>query len=81
MFSIADINMLPYQTPEISNQALVFMRDVKMFASLTDISVKSAIFDNIPAGKWFGPRFCVPSNFLKNLISTTWDSFHGGASP
>ena len=26
-------------------------------------------------------RFFVPWNFLKNLISTIWDSFHGGASP
>ena len=25
-------NMLSYQTPGISNQALVFMRDVKMYA-------------------------------------------------
>ena len=29
--------MLPYQTPGILNQALVFMRDVKMFGSRTDI--------------------------------------------
>ena len=60
MFSTTDfshINMLPHQTPGISNQAQVFIRDVKMFASRTDILVKSAIFDNTPAGKWFGPRF------------------------
>ena len=39
--------MLPYQTPRISNQAVVFIRDVKMFESRTDILVlKSAIFDN-----------------------------------
>ena len=69
--------MLPYQTPGISNQALVFMRDVKMFASWTDIFVKSAIFDNTPAEKWFGPRIFVTWNFLQNLISTFWDSFHG----
>ena len=42
---------------------------------------KSAIFGNTPAGKWFGPRIVVPWNFLKNLISTIWDSFHVGASP
>ena len=52
MFSITDFShMLPYQTPGISNQALVFMRDVKMFASWMDILVKSAIFDNTPAKK------------------------------
>ena len=27
---VSHINMLPYQTPGISNQALVFMRDAKM---------------------------------------------------
>ena len=54
------MNMLPYQTPGISKQALVFMRDVKMFASWTSILVKSAIFDNTPAETWFGPRFFVP---------------------
>ena len=83
MFSTTDvshINMLPYQTPGVLNQALVFMRDVKMFASRTDILIKSAIFDNTPAKKWFGPRICVPWNFLKNLIPTIWDSFHDGAS-
>ena len=62
IFNITDvrhINMFPHQTPGISNQALVFMRDVKMFASRTDISVKSAIyFYNTPAEKWFRPRFC-----------------------
>ena len=73
--------MLSYQTPGISNQTLVFMRDVEMFASRTDILVKSAIFDNTPSEKGFGPRIVVPSNFLENLISTIWDSFHGGASP
>ena len=29
---VSHINMLPFQTPGISNQALVFMRDEKMFA-------------------------------------------------
>ena len=60
MFSITDFgHMLPYQTPGNSNQALVFMRDVKMFASRTAILVKSANFDNTHAEKWFGPRlFC-----------------------
>ena len=52
-----------------------------MFPLWTDILVKSAIFDNTPAEKWFGLRILVPWNFLKNLISTIWDSFHGGASP
>ena len=52
--------MLPYQTHGISNQVLVFMRDVKMFAPQTDILVKSAIFENNPAGKWFGLRIFVP---------------------
>ena len=83
MFSITDfshINMLAHQTPGISNQALGFMRDVKMFASRTDILVKSAIFDNTPAEKWFGPKGFVPWNFLKNPISTIWDRFDGGAS-
>ena len=45
-----------------------------MFASRTDILVKSAIFDNTPAEKWFSPRLFVPWNFLKKLIST----IHGG---
>ena len=78
IFSITDvshINMLPYQTPGISNQVLVFMRDMKMFASRMDILVKSAIFYNTPAEKWFGLRIFVPWNFLKNLISSIWDSF------
>ena len=75
------IDILPYQTPGISNQALVLMIDVKIFAKRTDIVAKSAIFDHIPAGKWFSSRICVPWNFLKNLISTIWDSFSGGASP
>ena len=52
--------MLPYQTPGISNKALVFMTDVKMFASRTESLLKSAMFDNTPAGKWFGPRIYVP---------------------
>ena len=53
-----------------------------MFTSRTDILAKSAIFDHTPVEKWFGPRIFVQSgNFLKNLISTIWDSFHGGASP
>ena len=57
-YRLYHINILPYQTPGISNQALVFMRDVKMFTSRTDILVKkSAIFYNTPAKKWFGPRF------------------------
>ena len=46
--------MLPYQTPGISNQALVFMRDVKMFASRTDMLVKGVIFDNTPAEFFLG---------------------------
>ena len=33
-------------TSGISNQALVFVRDVKIFTSQTDILVKSTIFDN-----------------------------------
>ena len=67
--------------PGISNQALVFMRDVKMFAERTDILAKSVILGNAPAEKWFGLRFVVPWDFLKNLFSTSWDSFHGGANP
>ena len=67
--------------PRISNQAVVFMRDVKKFASQTDISVKSAIFDNTPAERWFGLKMFVPLNFLENLISAIWDRFIGGASP
>ena len=62
MFCITDfshINMLPHQTPGISNQAQVFMRDVKIFASRTDILVKSATLYSTPAGKWSGPRFVV----------------------
>ena len=51
-----------------------------MFASRMDILVKSVIFDNTPAEKWFGPRFFVPWNFLKNLISTIWESFHYGVT-
>ena len=47
----------------------------------SDILAKKAIFDNTPAYKWFGPRICAPCNFLKNLIFTIWDSFHGGESP
>ena len=45
-----------------------------------DILAKSAIFDHTRAEKWLGPRMFVPWNFLTNLISTIWDSFHGGAS-
>ena len=67
--------MLPYlQTPGISNQALVFMRYENVL--VTDILAKSTIFDHTPVEKWFGPRIFVPWNFLKNLISTIWDSFH-----
>ena len=47
---------LSYQTPRISNQALVFMRNVSLFASWMDILSKSAISDNIPAKQRFGPR-------------------------
>ena len=43
--------MLSYQTPGISNQALVFMRDVKMIAKRTDVLAKSAIFDDTPVEK------------------------------
>ena len=57
---VSHINMLSYQTPGISNQALVFIRDVKMFAYQTDILAKSAICDNTPAGKWFGLTISVP---------------------
>ena len=73
--------MLSYKKRGISNQVLVFMRDVKIFVSQTDILAKSAIFDNTPVEKWFDPRIFVPWSFLKNLIPTIWDSFHGGASP
>ena len=73
--------MLPYQTPGISNQALQFSWDGKMFVSWTDIFAKRAIFDNTPADKWFNLRIFVPWNFLKYLISTVWDSFHGSESP
>ena len=52
--------MLPYHTPGISNQAIVFMRAVKIFASWMDILIKSASFDNTSAEKWFGPRIVVP---------------------
>ena len=73
--------MLPYETPGNSNQLQVFMRDVKKLASRTDILAKCAIFDNTPADEWFGPKVFVPWDFLKNIISTIWDSFHGGESP
>ena len=39
--------------PGISNQALVFKRDVKLFVSRTDILVQSFIFDHTPAEKLF----------------------------
>ena len=52
-----------------------------MFPSRTDISVKIVIFDSTPAEQSFGPRIVVPWNFLKNLISTIWDSVHGGERP
>ena len=84
MFSITDfshINIIPYQTPGISNQALIFMRDVKMFASRMDIGYKVQFLTTPLCKKWFGPRYFVPWIFLKNQISTIWDSFHGGASP
>ena len=57
------------------------MRNVKMFASWTDILVKSANFYDTPAEKQFAPRIVVPWNFLENPISTIWANFHGGASP
>ena len=81
MLVSSHINWLLYQTPGISNQALVFVRDIKMFTSRTDILAKSAIFDNTPAEKWFGPSIFASWNFLKDPISTLWDSFHGGESP
>ena len=40
---------VPYQTPRISNQALVFMRVVKNIMSQTDILVKSAILKMVPS--------------------------------
>ena len=49
MTDFSNINMLPHQTPGISNQALVFMTVVKMFTSRTNILVKSAIFNSTPA--------------------------------
>ena len=52
-------------------------RNVKEMRNLA----KSVIFGNTPEEKWFGPKIVVPWNFLKNRISTVWDSFHGGASP
>ena len=56
---VMHINICFYQTPGISNQALAFTRDVKMFASRTDILVKSAIFDNTPAKKMVrSENFC-----------------------
>ena len=51
IFSITDvshINMIPYQTPGNSNQALLFMRDVKIFASGTDILAKKIKFWTTP---------------------------------
>ena len=58
------------------------MRDVIMVSSRTDILVKRAIFNNTPVEKWFSPTIFVPTNYLKNLISTIWDSFfYGGLSP
>ena len=67
--------MLPYQTPawNFKPSSSFHERNVKMFASRTDILVKSVIFDNTPAGNGY--------RFLKNLISTIWDTFHGGAIP
>ena len=75
------INMPPHQTPGISNQALVFMTDVKMFAQRTDILVKSAIFNSNPAGKWFGPIMLYLETFWKPKFSTIWNRFHGGTRP
>ena len=73
--------MLPHQTPGISlNQALVFMRDVKIFASDGHFGKKSAIFDNTPVEKRFGPWIFCTVKLSENLISTIWDRFHGGAS-
>ena len=54
--------MLPCQTPKISNQALVFLRDVKMFASQMGHFGKKFNFYNNPVAKWFGSRICVPWN-------------------
>ena len=62
---VSHINMLPHQTPGISNQAVVFMRNVKMFTSWTDILVKSNICDNTPVEKWFGQEFLYLETFWR----------------
>ena len=54
-----------------------------MFASRTDILVKKTNnFLQHRCGKMGSVLdFFLPLNFLKNLISTIWDRFYGGASP
>ena len=44
-----------------------------------DILAKCVIFINTPAENG-SVENVVPWNFLKNLIYTIWNSFHGGAS-
>ena len=56
------------------------MRDVKMFASRTDILAKSAIFGNTPVEKWLVWEFCT-LELSEEPSSTIWDSFYGGESP
>ena len=53
----------------ILNQAnLVFMRDVNMWASWTEIFSKGAIIDNTPAENGSVQEFSHSSIFLKNPI-------------
>ena len=60
-----------YQTPGISNQALVFMRVVKKCLHNGRIFWQKVQFFTTPLWKkWFGPWNCLyPWNFLKNLQS------------
>ena len=53
VISSIHITWLPYQTPGIFNQALVFMIDVEMFTSRTDIL--AFFFYNTSTKNWFGP--------------------------
>ena len=73
---VTHINWLPYQTSGISNQALVFVTDVKICGSQTDIWAKSAIFDNTPAVKWFSPRIFIPLELFKEPNLSNRDTKH-----
>ena len=62
--TVGHLDWLPYKTPGISNQALVFVRNVKTSASQKNILA----FWQHPCQKWFNPSIFALWNVLKNLL-------------